>query len=250
MPSENEISTHIIKPQPKNAYQGLIESEAWAMASASFAARCARVALIKLDNAPISLCVERFDHCISNNGELIRIHQEDCCQAMGLHPTEKYANDATIKGSDPSYKKIADILKKYSKHPEEELFELLKQVTVNLAMGNVDAHAKNYALLYKSLCVPELSPMYDIAPVSDVETGATHLSMRINNKIIAKEITQNDLCKEAQSWGIPYEEACSTINTTLNNLATGIASANTLYSEAAEKYSASVGERISFLRSS
>ena len=45
LPGASTVSTHILKPQLKGRFEGLIEAEAWAMTVASAAARCAKVTL-------------------------------------------------------------------------------------------------------------------------------------------------------------------------------------------------------------
>lgn len=170
LPDAVTVSTHILKPQPVGPYPLLIESEAWAMTVASYAARCASVALLEIEGAPQTLVVQKFDR-LPTNDRAQRIHQEDCCQALGLSPHQKYASESTPKGSDPTYKSIARLLMRYAPHPLDELHELLRQLIVNLVMGNTDAHAKNYSLLYQEPCSPTLSPIYDAVPIQGIEKG-------------------------------------------------------------------------------
>ena len=72
--------------------------------------------------------------------------------------------------------------------PAKEHSELLRQIVANVVLGNVDAHAKNYSLIYRTLGVPELSPLYDVVPVTDVEPRAVHLSLRIGGAILFEEV--------------------------------------------------------------
>ncbi len=91
LPMGDSPSTHILKPESEH-YPGLAESEAWAMTAAGNAARASKVALLDLDDAPSTLVVERYDR-IADNGSahVLRIHQEDVCQALGIDPHGKYA---------------------------------------------------------------------------------------------------------------------------------------------------------------
>ena len=236
LPTAAGISTHILKPQPPNRYPQLIAAEAWAMTAASRAARCANVVLLDLEGAPLTLCVERFDR-VRVGGDVRRVHQEDCCQALGLDPRRKYANEREAKGDDPTYCKIAGILARYSLDPTEEAAELLRQMTVNLALGNTDAHAKNYALLYEHACVPMLSPLYDVVPVMQVEPRAELLSVRINGKLRTKDVRFEDLVAEADSWGIAGLDAQTIVRTALADLLDGIEHADALYPEAGKLFS-------------
>lgn len=242
-PSPTVISTHIVKPQPNMAYPGLIEGEAWAMEVARSAARCASSALIDLEEAPASLVVRRFDRTIVD-GTVKRVHQEDCCQALGLPPTNKYADAVRQKGDDPTYARIAAILAQYADDPLAEADELLRQIVVNLALGNVDAHAKNYSLLHVQPAVAELSPMYDVVPVRDIEPRARHLSIRIMGKILADDITREDVIGEACSWGMGRGRAIQVIDETLSHIEVGIAQANAPYPMAGQRHTAPTYERL------
>ena len=216
------------------------------MTVAAQAARCAKTWLLESALAPRTLVVERFDR-IRRCGCLERVHQEDCCQAMGLPPMGKYASDEGPRGSDPSYAKIAALLVRYAADPVAELRELVRQTTANVVLGNLDAHAKNHAFLYQTPCVPALAPMYDVVPVDQVEPSAHLLSMRINGKVEAADITRADLVAEAASWGLPESVAVETIEVALANLADGIERAGRQYPDAAERYAPRVLARLARL---
>lgn len=247
LPEGTSLSTHILKPQLATKYPHLIQAEAWAMAVASVAARCARAGLLHLEDAPLTLVVERFDR-ERTDGTLVRLHQEDCCQALGLPPSHKYASAAEEKGDDPSYAKIAALLTSYAVNYQVELLELLRQMTVNYVLGNADAHAKNYAFLYLITGQPTLSPLYDVTPVLDLEPKAKHLSLRINGKVLASEIQREDLLQEAEQWGIPRAVAEQTLGETLDKLEEGIQLANRYYPEADKQYGISAQKRVGALR--
>ena len=246
LPQGAALSTHILKPQLTGKYPGLIEAEAWAMSVASAAARCAETALLRRENAPLTLVVRRFDRAITPEGT-IRLHQEDCCQALGLPPASKYASVARSPGSDPSYRGIAQRLTAYAAESQRELGELLRQLVVNLALGNVDAHAKNHAFLYREVCSPELSPLYDVVPVRDIEPEARHLSLRVNGKVLADDVAREDVVAEAISWGLAASEAGAILDETLASLESGLARASGLYPSAADRLEAPARRRIALL---
>lgn len=246
LPQGAALSTHILKPQLTGKYPGLIEAEAWAMSVASAAARCAETALLRRENAPLTLVVRRFDRAITPEGT-IRLHQEDCCQALGLPPASKYASVARSPGSDPSYRGIAQRLTAYAAESQRELGELLRQLVVNLALGNVDAHAKNHAFLYREVCSPELSPLYDVVPVRDIEPEARHLSLRVNGKVLADDVAREDVVAEAISWGLAASEAGAILDETLASLEGGLARASGLYPSAADRLEAPARRRIALL---
>ena len=242
-PDAASISTHIIKPQPESRYTGIVEAEAWAMGVASHAARCAKAALLSVGGAPLSLVVERYDR--TWHGDMCkRVHQEDCCQAMGIEPSGKYAGYDKVRGTDPTYKKIARLLSTYAENPDKEHAELYRQLIVNVVLGNVDAHAKNYSLLYRRLGVPELSPLYDVVPVTDIEPRAKHLSMRIGGVVLFEEVDRSRLLAEAKSWGMTKGSAETILDATLVRLLEGLACQSELYPAAARRHEPGARERI------
>lgn len=62
-------------------------------------------AILDLPDVPPTLAVERFDRVETERG-LVRLHQEDCAQALGIEPGRKYAATATPTKSDPTYKAL------------------------------------------------------------------------------------------------------------------------------------------------
>ena len=246
-PDSLSISTHILKPQPQGRYPGITEAEAWAMSVAGKVARCATVSLLDINGAPLTLVVERYDRT-RHDGKIARLHQEDCCQAMGIPPHEKYAGTDVVRGSDPSYVKIAGLLERYAESPAEEQSELLRQLIVNVALGNVDAHAKNYALLFREVGVPEVAPMYDVVPVIDIEPRAVYLSMRIGGVIRFEDVGRIQILDEAESWGLQRSHAATVLDDTLERLLEGLSCAGKLYPVAAERHSKGALSRVSSLR--
>jgi serine/threonine-protein kinase HipA len=120
--------------------------------------------------------------------------------------------------------------------PGEETAELLRQVVVNVVLGNVDAHAKNYTLLYRKLGVPEVSPLYDVVPVVDVEPRARHLSMRIAGEVLLEDVDRSSILEEARGWGMEAGRAESVLDDTLVRLREGIARMRDCFPEAAIRH--------------
>ena len=248
LPDGEAASTHILKPENTAVYPGLAESEAWAMAAASHAARCSRVALLSLPNAPATLVVERYDRTGEDWPQgARRMHQEDACQALGFDPSKKYANPHEAKGSDPTYKSIANLLIKYAENPEEELTELLRQMAINLALGNWDAHAKNISFLYRKLGIPTVAPLYDVVPIAEIEPRTRYLSLRINGHIAPNDLEGKDIVAEAASWGMMYEKASTILNECFDQLTVGIRAARVIYPEAAKRHEANALARVARL---
>lgn len=240
-------STHILKPEPQR-YAGLAESEAWAMTAARHAARCARVALLELDEGPRTLVVERYDRQMLSDGAITRLHQEDACQALGLPISNKYANESAPKGDDPTYKNIAGLIDGYAADAREEKHELLRQLTVDMALGNWDAHAKNTSFLYAEPALPAVAPLYDVVPIAEVEPRTTLLSMRVNGSLDPASVSGEALCAEATSWGLGSDEVREVISRCLDDFENGLEVASELYTNAASRHEKPARQRIALLR--
>jgi serine/threonine-protein kinase HipA len=90
---------------------------------------------------------------------VLRIHQEDLCQALGLPPTQKYQND---RGPKPE--QIVKHLRKVMSplNADGAVARLFDALAWNWLIGGTDAHAKNYSLLLAGGDV-RLAPIYDVA---------------------------------------------------------------------------------------
>jgi len=132
-------STHILKPDPPE-YPGLVATEAFAQRSAALAGL--KAADVRLDNfgGRSVLVVTRFDR-EAKDGSLIRLHQEDGCQALGIDPSGsgKYQS---VDGA-ASYRRLAEVLAKFSRDRLSELRALGAMMTFTVAVGNTDAHLRN-----------------------------------------------------------------------------------------------------------
>lgn len=204
-PVDGAPSTHILKPEIA-AYPHTVENEAF----------CMRVAKhLGLDAASVEttdvadrklIVVERYDRDVSADGAVRRIHQEDLCQALGVPPEIKYEEDG-----GPSLRQIADVLQSVA--PLDSLETLLKATTLNVLLGNGDAHGKNFSLLHSSSGALTLAPLYDL--LCTLHYGDTRLAMYVDNVRRAEQVTSERLTNEAGSWGISRERARGTIESVL-----------------------------------
>lgn len=133
------------------------------------------VALVRHGRDTLYL-VERFDRQRDAHGRLVRLHQEDFCQALGIPPDMKYE-----KEGGPSLKQCAQLIRRHSLRPAADLKALLGWVVFNYLVGNADAHGKNLSLLLSSKGVT-LAPFYDLLCTATYENLTDRLAMRIGNE--------------------------------------------------------------------
>ena len=102
-----------------------------------------------------ALIVERFDRRHSNDW-IMRLPQEDMCQAIGVSPNIKYEKDG-----GPGISTIMQFLRqsKDSKHDREVFFKA--QVLFCLLAG-IDGHAKNFSIFIEPEGRYRMTPLYDI----------------------------------------------------------------------------------------
>ncbi len=156
IPVNGAASTHILKPDTAHL-PGSVQNEALCM---QLARRCGlNVADVTTGIAGDRsyLLVTRYDR-ILKEGAVRRIHQEDFCQALGRPPGAKYEHNQTgVPG--PS---LADMFALIGEHmTARDTNRFLDAVIFNVAIGNVDSHAKNYSILLTPGRV-ELAPLYDL----------------------------------------------------------------------------------------
>lgn len=103
-----------------------------------------------------ALVIERFDRVWTRDGRLLRIPQEDCCQALSVPPTRKYQNEG-----GPGMAEILTLLKG-SDTPAEDQKLFLKAQILYWLMGATDGHAKNFSIFLGPGGRFNLTPLYDV----------------------------------------------------------------------------------------
>ncbi|WP_199514980.1 type II toxin-antitoxin system HipA family toxin [Nucisporomicrobium flavum] len=180
-PSGAVPTTHIIKP----AIAGLDDhdlNEHLCMVAAQVAGlRTAQSQVLSFDGER-AVVVDRYDRWPGPDGTILRVHQEDMCQALGLAPTSKYQSDG---GPGPEH--IIALLRRVvepSVVAEGEVDRFVDALAFNWFVAGTDAHAKNYSLLLEGRQV-RLAPLYDLAsslPYDDMYLPRLRLAMKIGSE--------------------------------------------------------------------
>jgi serine/threonine-protein kinase HipA len=106
------------------------------------------------------LSVERFDRTMHRSGKwLLRLPQEDFCQALGIPPRKKYQADG-----GPGLPDLAKMLQG-SMRAREDLETLLTSQVLFWMMAATDGHAKNFSIRLLPAGRFELTPMYDVMSI-------------------------------------------------------------------------------------
>src|SRR5690606_17842716 len=106
------------------------------------------------------LVVERFDRQWLPDGRLLRLPQEDCCQALGVPPSRKYqANAGGLNG--PGIVDIISLLRA-SDEPVRDQADFFKSQIIFWLIGATDGHAKNFSIFLRPGGGFQLTPFYDV----------------------------------------------------------------------------------------
>lgn len=130
--------------------------------------------------------VQRYDR-IEADGKILRLHQEDMCQALGIITDQKYQADG-----GPSIKDIYQLVKENSIMPVLDLRAFITNVLFNYLIGNCDAHGKNYSILYDEKLNIRLSPVYNVVSTKVYTSLSRKLSMKIGSHYELEKIDEDD----------------------------------------------------------
>jgi serine/threonine-protein kinase HipA len=206
-PVDGTPSTHILKPEIRN-YPNTVQNEAYCMRLAKhLGLQVADVETTEVGGRKL-IVVSRYDRHVDLAGTVERIHQEDLCQATGTPPKKKYQDDG-----GPSLRQIAGILQAYD---PDSLPRLLRAVTLNVIVGNGDAHAKNYSLLHARSGAIKLAPLYDV--MSTLIYGDDRLAMHIDDVRRTNRVTAERLLNEAKSWGLSLQASTQSVYELLDSV--------------------------------
>ncbi|HUN79584.1 MAG TPA: type II toxin-antitoxin system HipA family toxin [Solirubrobacteraceae bacterium] len=165
-------TTHIVKPEPPR-FPGLVDNEAFCMALArAIELPAASVSKRRSISGLPYLLVERYDRDPTTD-PIRRLHQEDFCQALGRPSERKYQSEG-----GPSVVDIVKLLRLCSAVPARDQTILWRALVLNWLIGNCDAHAKNFSLLYDKRD-PTLAPLYDLVSTAVYPELTHRLAMSI-----------------------------------------------------------------------
>lgn len=205
-------STHILKP-PVPHLEGQVENEAFCLRLAGrFGLPTPRIWIEHFGGFPV-VVIERYDRVRmkgntrlpldSRGGEVRRVHQEDCCQALAVMPQSKYQNDG-----GPGISDIMQLLSGSAK-PSEDRDRFMKAQAYNFVIGGSDAHAKNFSLLLARQGRFRLAPLYDVIsllPYLDRRRDG-RLAMSIDGHYRLDKIAPRHWERQARASGYPPDRA-------------------------------------------
>ena len=177
-------TTHILKPFIE-ALDGSVENELFCMIlSVRMKISTPKVSMRTVGKIAFIL-VERYDRVKRESGEIIRIHQEDFCQALSIPPELKYE-----KEGGPGASRSLALIQSATARPGADRLTFIRRMIFHYLIGNADAHAKNFALLYRDH-VPDLAPAYDVLCTAAYPRIAKDMAMAIGGRSMPDTIQLN-----------------------------------------------------------
>lgn len=186
-------STHILKPVAR-PHSDMIYNEEYASRLARALGLAPYATWIETFEGTDALVIERYDRDDEIPGR--RLHQEDFNQVLGASGAEKYQE----RSGKVSLGRVASVVA--SSEGLAGLERLLTLVTLAVAVGNLDMHAKNISLLHPPEGPARLAPAYDVVPLTHYPGIDGRMAMAINDVYEHSRIRRNDLIAEAGRWGL------------------------------------------------
>lgn len=164
LPEGTTPTTHILKPAIGRLPNGMDLTDS--VANEHFCLRlleafglpAAKTQIITFGDVQ-TLVVERFDRRWGRDGRLIRLPQEDCCQALSIPPTRKYQADG-----GPGIVEITKLLQA-SDEPLRDQLAFFKANVLFWLIGATDGHAKNFSIALTPGGFFTMTPLYDVLTV-------------------------------------------------------------------------------------
>lgn len=166
-PRGSEPSTHIVKvydPQFSHAPR----NEAF---TAFLAARLG-LSTATVTPADDYLLIWRYDRRY-DAGRIVRLHQEDAAQALGIAAFGKYQREGGI-----GIAHVINLIRAYSSNPLQDQRSVITWQLANLMLGNADGHLKNISFLYDGARV-RLAPFYDMVCTRNYDGVDRKLALHI-----------------------------------------------------------------------
>ena len=175
LPTGSAVTSHILKP----AISGFDDhdlNEHLCLRAAALAGLAAVRSEVVSFGGETAIQIERYDR-LRVGRVLIRVHQEDACQALGVPPTAKYQSEGGPGPAD-----IAALFRRTmpARIADTAVSDFAAALVWNWVIAGTDAHAKNYSLLLSGSQV-RLAPLYDVA--SALPYGTHERKLRLAMKL-------------------------------------------------------------------
>ncbi|MBK8460127.1 MAG: type II toxin-antitoxin system HipA family toxin [Micropruina sp.] len=206
IPQDATPTTHIIKPAIPGLDNHHINEVLCQRAATELGLAAASCELVDFGDVR-AIVSTRYDRRHNSSGQLRRVHQEDLCQALAVHPSQKYQADG-----GPGIGEIADLFARLGVADRPATAQrFFDGLVYNVLIGGTDAHAKNYSMLLHGQRA-QLAPLYDLASaVVYPSDRPLESSMKVGAHRTMREISSSDWARAGQRLGIGADAAVSRV---------------------------------------
>ena len=203
-------TTHILKTRIGTLQNGVdlsnsVENEYYCLKLMAAFGLPVNAAEIAIFGKTAALVIERFDRKWTSEARLVRVPQEDFCQALSCPPSRKYQSQGgpgivdglnLLKGSDT---------------PAEDQKAFLKAQVLFWLIGATDGHAKNFSIFLGRGGRFKLTPVYDVLTAQpsldtrQIERKQLKLAMSVGDSRHYRidEIKGRHFIQSAERAGLP-----------------------------------------------
>jgi len=141
-----------------------------------------------------------------------RLHQEDFCQALGVPPELKYQNEG-----GPGLAQAFALVRSATRPSAPQLIKLMDFVLFNALIGNHDAHAKNFSLLYTPRGAV-LAPLYDALCTAAYPELSDRMAMKVGSKYRFADLYSRHWAQFASEAGLSPAQVKKALKRTAERL--------------------------------
>jgi serine/threonine-protein kinase HipA len=198
-------TTHILKTQLGVLPAGIdlsdsVENEFFCMSFCrAMGMDVAEVEIVDFEDVR-SLVVTRFDRRWTKDGRLIRLPQEDFCQALSVPPSQKYQMDG-----GPGIGEGIGLLAG-SDDPEADRRAFFRAQVLFWLLGATDGHAKNFSIALRPGGF-RMTPLYDVLSAqkavddSQIRQNRMRLAMAVGGHYRINEVVPRHFLQAAKAAG-------------------------------------------------
>ena len=157
-------------------------------------------------DAPIYV-VKRFDRLADGSA----VHMEDLNQVVDHWPEHKY--------NGISFERVGFLIHRLC--GQEDFEEYLRRLVFCIAVGNEDAHLKNWTLWYPDRINPRLSPAYDFVSTVQYEELDRGMALKLGGSLDPRNVSRDTMEHMASSVGYSGELAGQVVEETLERMRAG-----------------------------
>jgi serine/threonine-protein kinase HipA len=213
IPSGRTPTTHILKPPLQSGLDGFAQNEHICLGLASRLDLPAARSEVRRFGDEVAISVERFDRR-REGGQLVRLHQEDFCQALGVPPNRKYEADG-----GPAAVDLIRVIAERSADPDADVATFVGALALNWVIGGTDAHAKNYSHLMQPGGFVRLAPLYDVIsllPYAEGRGRRVKLAMKVGGEYRMRYVARRHWERLAADAGMPPDAVLAIVADTVD----------------------------------